>query len=892
MLQRRSTKSKSDLQHRKSTSSVRSVPLEHINVAAAQRDAKLAALQAFYRGQDRRTADMTMFPPQQACPYKKENTSLVHISRHRSVSSLNSEHNRQILDRRQSVRFVAPEYGLLTSGSKISIRAVAPARDLANQHRPLQKSKSVQDVDMLSRSYGDIPLSERTSSRGKTMPAYTQTLPPDAQHYTPEDDIASQPSSYRRIRKSKSMLTPRYHSRNGYGRGTERSGSGVLLPEETKQILPPSVWPRLSFLHRKSSERSLSTRATKARKSISLVKSRRDHASTVTATHATARHNPTNLPCSPLPESSTRSRLLTKPSALFAYKDTKTEQTGRRTLRRGSSHGIPHISETTINIPLSLHGSMRAKARKASSSIKTRFKNLFVNKSEDDATLPAQQIVAQRTHLSVAASNHLEPGVSGLRAFHKRSSLSRILPRIPSLTAVPSNELLRSRKGSIESSKSINRSFSEDRSRVTSWASTEANTVVAHKSLEHPEEHERQRLSVISENGLLAVSSCVGPSTSYSELSENPPLAPDGWGEPASGRPVMDSQRVYSALMKRMNDTRQITDLVTQQRKSSDDSDPFRTLSPPISDNSSGNRTSPETIHVHTCPGNSAASHLSSDARETSCSVLSNAGSGSHRPLSPPVHLNPKGADLPPAVPLTDRSSAFFGSPTSHLFRTRSPWRRSLQEAIDRERASSPEPLADSTSAAGILSVTEVDDKKVDSASTYSQESQIHKPELHQEFPVARGGVYPTYGNEDEGMSLDVPTQRRTGERLTSTASSIDWKTRLSHDVAREGRTSLPPTRVTGRASEVEYVVPTMPKAFGYGHVREEAQIENYDEDEGNTNPAVRLPTTRTTPLGVVEPNTPKLTPQQRSVMQSTPPPVPVWHETNSSNLNEPQTPA
>lgn len=888
MLRRHSTKSKSDLHHRKSTSSVRSVPLEHINVAAAQRDAKLAALEAFSRGRDRRAADMALFPPQQASPYDKESNSPTRMSQHRSVSSLNSEHNRWILDRRRSVRFVGPDRGLRTGAPKISTRAIAPGRNSTTQHCSIQHSESIQDVDnsgRLSCNIQESQLSDRTSSRGKAMPSfssdYAQALEPDNQYYTPEDDVASQPSSYRRLRKSKSISTPRYHSKIGCERSTGRSASSTPLPQESKNFSSPSIWPRLSFLHRKNSDLTLPMRTVKARKSTSFVRHRRDHASAAAATPGAARHTPTNLIDPPLPESSSRSRLLSKPSSLFASKDTRAG--------RSSSNNILHISETTSSVPLSVHGSMRAKARKTSSSIKTRLKNLFVNKSEFDDSLPAQHVVAQRTHLSINSSHH-ESEMSRLAAFPKRgslgselltkSSLSRIMPRIPSLTAVPSNELLQSRKGSIESLKSMKNSLSDEKSRVTSWASTEANTVVAHKSLGQSEEHEKQLLSVISENELQAVSSIVGPPMSHSMPSEEEPVAP-GDQEPGPRRPVVDSQRVYSALMKRMNDTRQIAELVAQQRKSSDNSDPFRTLSPPTSDDSSRDSSSPVISQEHICLENSKPTRLSSGARDTSCGLVLNAGSGCHRPLSPPVYLNPKGADLVPAVPRADRSSAFFGSPTSYLFRTRSAWRRSLQEAIGKEQASPPESRLDETSFAVIKNVTEINDK-VDSASIYSQESQIHKPELHREFPVAGGGHF-IHSDEDKGTLPNVLSHYRTGERVISTASSTDWQTRLSYDVAKEKCSSLSPTRVSGRASEVQYVVPTMPKALGLGHVREEAQIETHDEDEGHASPSVRLPTKGTTPLGVVEPNVVKLTPQQRSVVLRTPPPVPVRYETMSA---------
>ncbi|KAF3768687.1 hypothetical protein M406DRAFT_71670 [Cryphonectria parasitica EP155] len=213
-----------------------------------------------------------------------------------------------------------------------------------------------------------------------------------------------------------------------------------------------------------------------------------------------------------------------------------------------------------------------------------------------------------------------------------------------------------------------------------------------------------------------------------------------------------------------------------------------------------------------------------------------------------------------------DRSSTFFGSPTSHLFRTKSPWRRTLQEAMEKANTLSEEPPVNSNETiAATSTTTEAADKKAvtDSASNYSQDTQVYNSATDHNSSVA-------------GRPLVVEattTYRPTGERLASTASSVDWKTRLSFEVERAEDWLPSPTRVSGRASEVEYVVPTMPRAFGQGHVREAAQIGPYEEDEHrSTTPAVRMPTNPTTPLSSVEPNINKLTPQQRSVMQTTPP--------------------
>lgn len=153
----------------------------------------------------------------------------------------------------------------------------------------------------------------------------------------------------------------------------------------------------------------------------------------------------------------------------------------------------------------------------------------------------------------------------------------------------------------------------------------------------------------------------------------------------------------------------------------------------------------------------------------------------------------------------------------------------------------------------------------VDSASNYSQETdhpfagmaeQDDKPAA-----AARPRIQP---------SAHCPT----GKRFVSTASSVEWKTTLSYDVEKKVLLSPSPTRVSGRRSEIDYVVPTMPRLFGQGHVREAAQTTPYEEDVQmrHTNPTVRMPTSAGTPLACIEPNVMKLSPQQRSILQTTPP--------------------
>lgn len=898
MLRRHSTKSKSDLPRRKSTTSVRSVTLEHISAANAERDAKIAAVQAFSRGQDRHSADAnSMFPPKKSSPCHRENSSpAAQLKRNDSVVS---EQEGIGLGRRQSVRFVGPDSGLQTRTSRISMRNSASEHEYtAATRQSIHRSQSAQNfgsgTSFVLRDTQNIQLPDRVSSRGKTlaMPKSAHKsddlqdlIMVDHQQYTPEDDIASMPSSYRRIRKSKSMFSARKLVRDS-------QDSQFFTMAVTPIAGPATARSRFSFLSRKENEPTASTPALKTPKSMSFLRHRKDRVSMSMADQEPTYEKPPIVSGSPA-EHSVRSRILPKPSMFFGAKGGKLGTDMRRkTLRISTSSAALPVSGSTNSISISIHGSMRIRARKLSSSIKSRFKNLFINKNDDDTNFPAQQIEAQRSHVAnLFDVEHFGPAASEIGRFqvHENSSLARVSSRLPVLHAVPSSERLRSRSGSIDSFQSEDRRVSDEKSRVTSWASTEANTIIAHRPRQDSEEWDRQRLSIITENDFHAPSSSLPrPKLGLQTITSQEELAPQTISERLAPGAGVDSQRVYSALMKRMSDTQQLLDNV---RRSSDGSDPFRTLSPPTSDDSSDNG---EAVLSHAHPQSSGQDDMYSSLRQhlpernstrlaeslEATKAVVGPEIGQHRPLSPPVHLTPKGAEKP----LTDRTSAFFGSPTSHLFRTRSPWRKSLQEAIDADCASSQEPTVITSEPPG--NGTDMVDKKADSESSYSQDTQIHKADKKEEHPVL--ALPDTLKNQGYAI-IDgggLSSYHPTGERHVSTTSSVDWKSRLSHDVAKAGRSPLSPTRVTGRSSEIEYVVPTMPRAFGHGHVREEAQTGSYEEDDYNASCTVHMPTNPTTPLGSIEPNVIKLTPQQWSVVHTTPPSASVLQENalNSSN--------
>jgi hypothetical protein len=97
---------------------------------------------------------------------------------------------------------------------------------------------------------------------------------------------------------------------------------------------------------------------------------------------------------------------------------------------------------------------------------------------------------------------------------------------------------------------------------------------------------------------------------------------------------------------------------------------------------------------------------------------------------------------------------------------------------------------------------------------------------------------------------LDRATYRPTmpnsnGHRVTSSASSNEWKTWMSSEVAKLERVK----GSTNRTSYVNYALPTMPKSFHTRHLRENAQIS--DDDVEITQQQVNEVKQ---PLGMVQP--------------------------------------
>lgn len=340
------------------------------------------------------------------------------------------------------------------------------------------------------------------------------------------------------------------------------------------------------------------------------------------------------------------SRLRRHP-ALYAKSkslEADTPITVQRTLRGSSSYGtslVPSIT-TGPSIP-PRHGSLRNKARKVSTSVRSRIAGLFSG---------------QGSFAGVSDGNKTDSG----------SDSSDGTVRVTSV-------------GASEDAYAVDVA-QDDKSRVTSW--TDSETHPAGSEVES--DYGNEELPGISESNNTA-----------QECLPNPSLAAG-----AQYEFKVDSQRVYSALMKRVQEN----EMRTIKRRTSTD---VICYDPAI-------RPQDSESHTH-CSG--LPKYTIRHVRSEDNGLRTSWHTGTHgkpgvpntmprpvRPKSPVSYtleseentINPwtETAGIPSdpgsrasSPPIgkhrqlhSERSSAFFASPTSHLFRTASPYRRALQQSM------------------------------------------------------------------------------------------------------------------------------------------------------------------------------------------------------------------
>lgn len=351
-----------------------------------------------------------------------------------------------------------------------------------------------------------------------------------------ETEVASMPSSYKRIRKAKSMYSPRqapsfqstyatsqagFHSRS---HSEQSSDSAVRL----NQLPLPNLRRSFSFLRGKSDQISCNAR---------------QNTSTDAAVQMARDQYLRQIE---------QQRHKTQPSILNLGQRHKSQKAFRRTVRTSSTNSYGSAVGSAAPAPMepNIAKGLGDRARSISSSLKTKLKRVFHRPSETQEVIPAQQLDARRPHFGdyKATSSGVEQRYEGIPS-PDVEALRRISSRESPLRNSPVILDKRSPAGSIRSARSDD-SSSNGKSRVTSWGnSTAANTMSSRQK------RERKRLSVIQENG--------GPYQPYPSVRQYGELDDvfTAFRKPARNnsvaghkRGMVDSQRIYSALQRRLGD--------------------------------------------------------------------------------------------------------------------------------------------------------------------------------------------------------------------------------------------------------------------------------------------------------------------------------------------------
>jgi len=923
MLRRQGVKSNSQLERRKSTSSVHGVHLEYLDAAAAQRDAQIAACQAYTRALHRAAVDMPQFPP----------TPDPSPRRHQAGGSTPSrDGDKETPSLQQSVRFIGPcsvRGGHSESGRELSVGTTVPDQSFYGEKRdPIgsgiigTKGSNLNPVEQ-AQLYTFPPPPGRPPS--KPLPSiaagHIEALAAEEEYYTPEDDIASAPSSYRRLRKSRSLsMSDDHQTRPSHDGSTSVCDGRSSVPHDRRA--PQSEPQGGTYTQPIPPLRTLGSMNFAGKQNQNYPLSRLSRESTEALTESKTPSLPDTRPlltAQSTPQLNSRSAAM-----IYTSRDRRSGLGMPKSLRGGSSTDSSGIPPMVSTMDLDKEDSFKHKAKKASRSLKMRLRSFFsLSRSEEHASsLPIQHIDSQRAHSSEGPS---VLHISGLRkaGTELQESIQMVPSGVPKLQAPPGS--IHSLRGSFESTRSERgRKVSTDGS-LTSWTHSGPSTLTSQQQQQWKNEWERQRLSIIKENG----THCPSPSLRRQGLDPLLFQNPHNQGEgPESRGFVTDSQRIYSALMKRVQAINERTNQIIEQKRRSASIDPAAFLNPEDEVEVGGPDTPPNQLagvdpfmgqkpwaeQQRTSlltPRNRNAGYfdqplvsLPGPNRKTEIGHFgfefeSRSDSGHRSP--DPFICRPESPTLPVNDPYSSsyRKSVASDDASSHLFRTKSPFRQTLRKSMEKEQLATAEEQRDSDSGLqGSECGTEIRTTKPGVSIGANLGREISGDYAESVYSTDEAMVAPVPSRPDGAqLGRDVreflnsrDSLYSIGHHADTSGSSIDWKSWLSANVAKMESPSPP------RPEEIEYVMPTTRDSYPSGHVREAAQMHEDDDDDSDivaAGPLTRQPTLPILPLATIETNVVKPSPHQRSDKHSTPPVNyrPSQHENNSPVCTPPIPP-
>ena len=705
------------LRHTNSTrSSIRSVPLEHIDSQVASRDAHVAATHAFNRARERTSNSYDNMFPVALRSLDSDSTAVTTPVSSQSRQSVRFVGQTGVVRTRQSTVRTS---GSADVGTPSSVDTLKPGATYGAA--PTNVTNLQPTVDIVSRFDTGQPPRNYLVASSTNVNSEESEIPPPTYH----------------IRRSKSLFTQSDQASCG-----EQPLKGLLLKSNGSGA---NVQDSDATVHKPSGHQSL--RAPKSTGMLAgfgdqLVMSHCEQVRELAVRLAKDKWNSGDIES----HNADGKKHNAMPALFFRASGIK------KSLRREEASNPP-----TLPFSLSHHSpagsreaSLRHRARKASHSLRNKLRNLFKinNVGPEDAEPPGHNFDSPKSD-GINSTNTPAGNEAKLR-YHNTGSVSRVTSGMASLVDVPAHQAMRSRQGSINELDDHRVSTDDDKSRATSWTSS------------------------------AATASSTGSASTWADWDKHKQRLPSS----SVGSPglIVDSQRVYSALMKRLDETRQLVPIEEHKDR---ESSPLTIH--PISTQAE------EEDNVFTSPP--LAGILGSRAQSPALSAqpLPNDDDGCCReiaPVNPTSHID--NLPQPPRV-IANRQSAFFGSPTCHLFRTKSPYRRALQKSMkeEEEALKSNAQMPPKTGRPPMSLRIEVPPKNVEgvhcvnSPSVYSCDSPL------QDSASVDGEDGKEQSIRDHGEAkiyLNPPTYcpaiQRKG-RIVSNASSVEWKTWLSSHVSK-----------------------------------------------------------------------------------------------------------
>ncbi|KAL1879014.1 hypothetical protein Plec18167_004309 [Paecilomyces lecythidis] len=615
------------------------------------------------------------------------------------------------------------------------------------RHRPpsirfADDGRSVSQLSMASIS-PSLPFAAGSIAEDSVSP---NTLPPISEFQGPDGGDSSVPSSYRRLRKAKSMFSTRHRTSNFPDNRTAGLVCGSPIQKEASGDYPRYGSLRRSMSFFRGSQHSQSLRHAKS--------------------HDAAIQLARDQYLRDMEHQGEQRR-----SSLLALKHRRGHKPLRKTIRASSESGAA-VDATPFWAEHTRKG-FHSKVRNLSvSTIKNGLKRVFGRSRSIEQKLPSQTIHSPQSQFGDYIPTRREIYTDGLRETstednypqgvpyeYYRGSMNSRASEAPTVRIMKSSE-----------------SLCTSNSRVTSWTdSTAANTI----AIRNPAD--RNSLCIIREHGGPAQSGFTTPEgyarRGYSAFSK--PLRARPSAHKLDGS--VDTQRVYSALMKRIDNA-----ALQQDEQILIGSVP---AGQPIPERASSVYSLRSSRSIRQVPSESSmkstTSFFTANVRPFSTHSPSpmrnlHAGSGSKTQHH---ELQGKAPHYRSSHPLRESGSAFFPTSPYGKPETPSPYRRAMA-SVDRA-------LDYSDDDSGSVIISRVQEAEQDSPSVYSRTTGGSTPRQQVLVNVDNS----PRASDVRGMATIFESQRtayvsprRTASSKAPTVSirpSGDWQKWMSSEMAR-----------------------------------------------------------------------------------------------------------